>query len=119
MIDLLRDQLGVEEMGGTMRLGAYPCRLREGTLARRVYDREQISERHRHRYEVNQKYRDALVEGGLVVSGMSPDGKLVEMVELPEHPWFSAASSTPSSSRSRPSRTRCSSPTSAPRSSAA
>ena len=84
----LRDLLGVEEMGGTMRLGAYPCRLREGTLARRIYDSEEISERHRHRYEVNQKYLQPLIDNGLVVSGMSPDGKFVEMVELPDHPWF-------------------------------
>ncbi len=84
----LRDLLGVDEMGGTMRLGAYPCRLTEGTLARRVYDQELISERHRHRYEVNQKYLETLEKGGLVVSGMSPDKKFVEMVELPDHPWF-------------------------------
>jgi CTP synthase len=84
----LRDLLGVEEMGGTMRLGAYPCQLREGTLARRIYDSEEISERHRHRYEVNQKYLQPLVDNGLVVSGMSPDGKFVEMVELPDHPWY-------------------------------
>jgi CTP synthase len=87
----LRDLLGVEELGGTMRLGAYPCRLQEGTLSRRIYGgAAEISERHRHRYEVNQKYLPALKENGLVVSGLSPDGKFVEMVELPEtdHPWF-------------------------------
>jgi CTP synthase len=84
----LRDLLGVEEMGGTMRLGAYPCRLQEGTLARRIYGTAEISERHRHRYEVNQKYMPALVEHGLTVSGLSPDGKFVEMVELADHPWF-------------------------------
>ncbi|MFN7940916.1 MAG: CTP synthase [Thermoanaerobaculia bacterium] len=84
----LRDLLGVDEMGGTMRLGAYPCRLKEGTLARRIYAREEISERHRHRYEVNQKYLETLQAHGLVVAGMSPDGKFVEMVELPDHPWF-------------------------------
>ncbi len=84
----LRDLLGVEEMGGTMRLGAYPCRLKEGTLARQIYGTDEISERHRHRYEVNQKYLPALTDKGLVVSGMSPDGKFVEMVELPDHPWF-------------------------------
>ncbi|MGE5232749.1 MAG: CTP synthase [Acidobacteriota bacterium] len=84
----LRDLLGVEEMGGTMRLGAYPCRLKEGTLARQIYGAAEISERHRHRYEVNQKYLDLLVEHGLVVSGMSPDGKFVEMVELRDHPWY-------------------------------
>jgi CTP synthase len=84
----LRDLLGVEELGGTMRLGAYPCRLKEGSLARRIYGAAEISERHRHRYEVNQKYLQTLTEHGLVISGLSPDGKFVEMVELPDHPWF-------------------------------
>jgi CTP synthase len=84
----LRDLLGVEELGGTMRLGAYPCRLKEGSLARRIYGAAEISERHRHRYEVNQKYLQTLSEHGLVISGLSPDGKFVEMVELPDHPWF-------------------------------
>jgi CTP synthase len=84
----LRDLLGVEELGGTMRLGAYPCRLKEGTLARKIYGAAEISERHRHRYEVNQKYLPALVEHGLVISGLSPDGKFVEMIELPDHPWY-------------------------------
>jgi len=84
----LRDLLGVEEMGGTMRLGAYPCQITEGTLAHRVYGASEISERHRHRYEVNQKYLPQLKDGGLTVSGMSPDGKFVEMVELTGHPWF-------------------------------
>ena len=88
VIYMLRDLLGVEEMGGTMRLGAYPCVLEEGTLAREIYGEKEISERHRHRYEVNQKYLPALVENGLAVAGMSPDGKFVEMVELPGHPWF-------------------------------
>jgi CTP synthase len=84
----LRDLLGIDAMGGTMRLGAYPCRLVEGTLAREIYGVQDISERHRHRYEVNQKYLETLRGHGLVVSGMSPDGKFVEMVELPGHPWF-------------------------------
>jgi CTP synthase len=85
----LRDLLGVEEMGGTMRLGAYPCRLQEGTLARRVYGgAAEVSERHRHRYEVNQKYLGTLKEHGLIISGLSPDGKFVEMVELADHPWY-------------------------------
>ncbi len=85
----LRDLLGVEEMGGTMRLGAYPCRLTEGSRAREIYGgAEEISERHRHRYEVNQKYLDLLTGGGLDVAGLSPDGKFVEMVELPGHPWY-------------------------------
>jgi CTP synthase len=84
----LRDLLGVEEMGGTMRLGAYPCRLQDGTLARRIYNAPEISERHRHRYEVNQKYLPSLKEHGLTISGISPDGKFIEMVELHDHPWF-------------------------------
>jgi len=90
VIYMLRDLLGVEELGGTMRLGAYPCRLKEGSLARKIYGAPEISERHRHRYEVNQKYLPTLSEHGLVISGLSPDGKFVEMVELPqsEHPWF-------------------------------
>ena len=85
----LRDLLGVKDMGGTMRLGAYPCRLKKGTLAHQVFgEAEEISERHRHRYEVNQKYLTLLTDHGLVVSGLSPDGKFVEIVEYPEHPWF-------------------------------
>ncbi len=84
----LRDLLGVEEMGGTMRLGAYPCNLKEGSLARSIYGEESISERHRHRYEVNHKYLGTLQEHGLVISGRSPDGKFIEMVELPGHPWY-------------------------------
>jgi CTP synthase len=85
----LRDLLGVEELGGTMRLGAYPCRLQDGSLARRIYaNAPEISERHRHRYEVNQKYLGTLKEHGLTISGLSPDGKFVEMVELTDHPWF-------------------------------
>jgi CTP synthase len=77
-------------MGGTMRLGAYPCDLVEGTLAHKIYGSSSISERHRHRYEVNQKYLQTLTDNGLVVSGLSPDKKFVEMVELPDHPWFLA-----------------------------
>jgi CTP synthase len=89
----LRDLVGVEELGGTMRLGAWPCRLAQGSLAREVYaDAEEISERHRHRYEFNPEYRDKLEKEGLVFSGTSPDGKFVEMIELPRevHPWFVA-----------------------------
>src|SRR5437899_1468128 len=87
----LRDLVNIEEMGGTMRLGAWVCRLSEGSLARDVYDgAAAISERHRHRYEFNPVYRDALEKGGLVFSGISTDGKFVEIVELSrdEHPWF-------------------------------
>jgi len=88
LIYKLRDLLGVEEMGGTMRLGAYPCKLTEGSLAHRIYGTDLISERHRHRYEVNKEYLATLEEHGLLVSGLSPDGKFVEMVELPDHPWY-------------------------------
>ncbi len=88
VIYMLRDLLGVEDLGGTMRLGAYPCELTEGSLAHRIYGTAEISERHRHRYEVNQQYLEALTSAGLKVAGMSPDGKFVEMVELEDHPWF-------------------------------
>jgi CTP synthase len=89
----LRDLVDVEQLGGTMRLGAWPCMLSEGSLARDVYDgAAEISERHRHRYEFNPAYRQALEEGGLVFSGVSPDQKFIEIVELSrdEHPWFLA-----------------------------
>ena len=76
------------EKGGTMRLGAYPCRLQEGTRARDAYPEDEISERHRHRYEFNNIYKDRLVESGLIISGISPDGQLVEIVEIDDHPWF-------------------------------
>jgi CTP synthase len=84
----LRDLLGVEAMGGTMRLGVYECQLKPGSLAARVYGQTSIAERHRHRYEFNTEYEPALVQEGLVISGRSPDGRFVEIVELPEHPWF-------------------------------
>ena len=86
----LRDLLGVENLGGTMRLGAYPCELQPGTRAHEIYGEDEISERHRHRFEVNQKYLPQLQEHGMVVAGKSPDGKFVEMIELPQsvHPWF-------------------------------
>jgi len=75
-------------MGGTLRLGACPCVLKEGTLAHKAYRKEEISERHRHRYEFNNLFRDQLEQAGLVISGASPDGELVEIVELADHPWF-------------------------------
>ncbi|HWP42658.1 MAG TPA: CTP synthase, partial [Blastocatellia bacterium] len=84
----LRDLIGVDAMGGTMRLGAYPCRLKEGSLAERIYGQREISERHRHRYEFNPRYEDELGGHGLVFSGKSPDGKFIEIIELPDHPWF-------------------------------
>jgi CTP synthase len=88
VIDFLPDQRGVENMGGTMRLGAYPCVLAKDSLARKAYGADEISERHRHRYEVNNEYRQRLADKGMVFSGASPDGSLVEMAELPGHPWF-------------------------------
>src|SRR6185436_19419371 len=81
-------QRGVLDKGGTMRLGAYPCVLDKTTVAAQAYGNQQISERHRHRYEVSNKYRDKLAENGLVLSGLSPDKRLVEMIELKDHPHF-------------------------------
>jgi CTP synthase len=80
----------VKEMGGTMRLGAYPCVLAEKTLAFKAYGTQKISERHRHRYEFNNKYREIFMKKGMVFSGLSPDGRLVEIIELKGHPWFVA-----------------------------
>jgi CTP synthase len=88
VISLLASQRDVSDMGGTMRLGAYPARLRSGSLAAKAYNSVEISERHRHRWEVSNAYRDLLAEHGLRFSGQSPDGGLVEIIELPGHPWF-------------------------------
>jgi CTP synthase len=88
VIALMESQQHVTDMGGTMRLGAYPCRLGPGTRAAEIYGVPQVSERHRHRYEVSNSYRDSFVEHGLTLSGLSPDGSLVEIVELQTHPWF-------------------------------
>ena len=88
VIHLMAAQAGITEKGGSMRLGSYPCTLEKGSLARAVYGAPTIDERHRHRYEVNNEYRDRLAEGGMRFSGLSPDERLVEVVELPDHPWF-------------------------------
>jgi CTP synthase len=88
VIHLMPGQRGIQEKGATMRLGAYPCVLKDGSLAARVYGKSRISERHRHRFEVNNEYREKLEGLGLSLSGVSPDGLLVEMVELPNHPYF-------------------------------
>lgn len=90
VIHLMADQEGVTELGATMRLGAYPCLLAEGTRSRAAYDADQISERHRHRYELNNAYREMLESNGLKIAGLSPDGRLVEIIELENHPWFVA-----------------------------
>ena len=86
----LRDLLGVDDLGGTMRLGGYPCHLEPGSLAHRIYGETKIAERHRHRYEFNREYENVLTKSGLQVSGRSPDGKFVEVIELTDHPWFIA-----------------------------
>jgi len=88
VIHIMEDQKSIQQMGGTMRLGAYPCVITEGTRAHKIYGKIFISERHRHRYEVNNEYRRILQEKGMVLSGLSPDGNLVEMIELKEHPYF-------------------------------
>ncbi|NNF64698.1 MAG: CTP synthase [Acidimicrobiia bacterium] len=91
VIDLMEDQQSVEDMGGTMRLGLYPAKLAEGSLAKELYGEPLVYERHRHRFEVNNKYRHDLESAGLRLSGMSPDDRLVEIVELPDHPFFIAS----------------------------
>ena len=103
VIDLMREQEEVVDYGGTMRLGAYNCHLQQGTLAEKIYNKDIISERHRHRYEVNNAYRDKLSESGLVFSGLSPDKKLVEMIELKDHRYFIASQFHPEF-KSRPER---------------
>lgn len=103
VIDLMADQRDVVEKGGTMRLGAYPCHLVPGTKAAAAYEVEQVNERHRHRFEFNNRFRDTLHEAGLVFSGTSPDGRLVEIAELRDHPWFVGTQFHPEF-RSRPTR---------------
>jgi CTP synthase len=103
VIDLLPEQKGVEDLGGTMRLGAQAIEVAEGTRARELYGEAVIFERHRHRYEVNNLYREQLIEAGLVVSGTFEEGRLVEIVELPDHPWFVASQFHPEF-KSRPTR---------------
>jgi CTP synthase len=88
VIHLMEAQKAIENKGATMRLGAYPCSLQDDTLAAKVYGKKKISERHRHRYEFNNAYREALTQKGMALSGLSPDGTLVEIVELKDHPWF-------------------------------
>ena len=91
LIHIMEEQKGIDKKGGTMRLGAYPCVLKEGTLASKVYGKSEISERHRHRFEYNNDYREKLEKAGLKISGTSPDGTLVEMVEIENHPFFIAS----------------------------
>jgi len=102
VVDLMPDQRGVTDKGATMRLGAYPCVLKPNTKSAEAYGSTEISERHRHRWEVNNNYRDTLERHGMVLSGLSPDGRLVEMIELPQHPYFVACQFHPEF-KSRPS----------------
>jgi CTP synthase len=91
VINLLPEQQDVVDLGGTMRLGLYPCRVMPNTLADKLYQEEVVYERHRHRYEFNNAYRTLFLESGYMISGTSPDGRLVEMIELPGHPFFIAS----------------------------
>lgn len=103
VIHLMPEQDGIEDIGGTLRLGSYPCVLDQDSLAFRLYGAETIHERHRHRYEVNNDFRAALIQHGMKLSGLSPDGRIVEMIELPDHPWFVATQAHPEL-KSRPNR---------------
>src|SRR5687768_5320585 len=103
VIDFMPDQRDMEDKGGTMRLGLYPARLTPGSKAAAVYGAEVIYERHRHRFEVNNQYRATLEGAGMLLSGQSPDGRLVEIVELQDHPWFVASQFHPEF-KSRPER---------------
>ena len=103
VIHLMPEQDGIEDIGGTLRLGSYPCSLDPDSKAYQLYGEETIHERHRHRYEVNNYYRDDLVKHGMKLSGLSPDGRIVEMMELPDHPWFIATQAHPEF-KSRPNR---------------
>ena len=103
VIALLPEQDGIEDIGGTLRLGSYPCVLDKSSLAYKLYGEETIHERHRHRYEFNNDYRKVLTENGMMLSGISPDGRIVEMVELPDHPFFIGTQAHPEL-KSRPNR---------------
>lgn len=103
VISLMADQESVEDKGGTMRLGNYPCVLKPGTISAQAYGHKQVDERHRHRYEFNNAYRKPLEQAGLVLAGLSPDGHLVELIELAEHPFFVASQFHPEF-KSRPNR---------------
>jgi CTP synthase len=103
VIDLMPDQKDIEDMGGTMRLGIYPCKLTEGTLAKELYGEELIYERHRHRYEFNNEFKEELQNAGLIISGSSPDDRLAEIVEIKDHPYFIAGQFHPEF-KSRPNR---------------
>lgn len=103
VIHIMSDQIGVEDIGGTLRLGSYPCVLDQDSKAYELYQKDTIQERHRHRYEVNNDFREVLITHGMKLSGLSPDGRIVEMIEITEHPWFVATQAHPEL-KSRPNR---------------
>ena len=103
VIHIMEEQKSIKKKGGTMRLGSYPCIVKQGTLAANVYETEKIDERHRHRFEYNNDYKERLEKAGLICSGISPDGSLVEIVEFKNHPYFIAAQFHPEL-KSRPNR---------------
>jgi len=103
VIHIMENQKGITKKGGTMRLGSYPCTIKKGSLAYELYNKENIEERHRHRFEYNNDYKEALEEKGLICSGTSPDGSLVEIVEYKNHPFFIAGQFHPEF-KSRPDR---------------
>jgi CTP synthase len=103
IIDLLPEQKDIEDLGGTLRLGLYPCKLTKGSKAYAAYDGEVVYERHRHRFEFNNHYREQMENAGFIFSGTSPDGRLVEIIELEDHPWFVASQFHPEFT-SRPTR---------------
>ena len=103
VIHIMDDQIGIDKKGGTMRLGAYPCKIKEGTLAYNIYEKTDISERHRHRFEFNNDYKEQIENAGMICSGTSPDGRLVEIVEIPSHKFFIAGQFHPEF-KSRPNR---------------
>jgi len=108
VIDLMADQQTVTDLGGTMRLGSYPCQLVPGTRAAEAYGVSEVRERHRHRFELNNAYRDLLRAGGMIFSGLSPDGRLVEIGELADHPWMVGSQFHPEFRSRLDAPTRCS-----------
>ena len=103
VIHIMDDQIGIDKKGGTMRLGTYPCTIKDNTMAKNIYGETNISERHRHRYEFNNNYKEQIEQAGMICSGTSPDGRLVEIVEIPTHPFFIAGQFHPEF-KSRPNR---------------
>lgn len=103
VIHIMDNQIGINKKGGTMRLGSYPCKIKPGTLAEKIYGSCNIHERHRHRYEFNNDYKEEIEKAGMICSGTSPDEKLVEIIEIPSHPFFIAGQFHPEF-KSRPNR---------------